>query len=195
MNRTGDLRSMLPTMLPHLWKFALRITRDKQDAEDLVQLACLRALERAHQLRPDTAPLSWMFSIVHSTWINEVRARGMRSRAGIAWDDDPLDSVADPAARTPEENLMSSQIVSAVQRLPEPQRVAMLLVFIEGMSYKEAAEALHVPIGTIMSRLSRARQTIGAAFGAGKDPFVKKQESKETFVGRNEQSHPAKGTA
>jgi RNA polymerase sigma-70 factor (ECF subfamily) len=185
---------MLPKMLPQLWKFALRISGDKHDAEDLLQLACLRALERAHQLQPDTAPLSWMFSIVYSTWMNEVRARGVRSRAGIAWNDDLLDSVADPAARTPEENLMCGQIVSAVQRLPEHQRVAMLLVCIEGMSYKEAAEALDVPIGTIMSRLSRARQTIGAEFGAGKDPFVKRQESKEILVGRNGRSHPAKGT-
>ncbi|SAL52841.1 ECF subfamily RNA polymerase sigma-24 factor [Caballeronia udeis] len=185
MSSTGDLCNMLPKMLPQLWKFALRISGDKHDAEDLMQLACLRALERAYQLQPDTAPLSWMFSIVYSTWINEVRARRARSRAGIAWDDDLLDSVADPAARTPEENLMSAQIVSAVQRLPEPQRVAMLLVAIEGMSYKEAAEALDVPIGTIMSRLSRARQTIGAAFGVGKDPLVKRQESKETSVGRN----------
>lgn len=166
MNQTEDLRSILPTMLPHLWKFALRITRDKHDAEDLLQLACLRALERAHQLQPDTAPLNWMFSIVHSTWMNEVRARGVRRRTGTPWEDDLLKTVADPSARTPEENLMSSQLVSAVQRLPEQQRVAMLLVFIEGMSYKEAAEALDVPIGTIMSRLSRARQAIGRAFGA-----------------------------
>jgi RNA polymerase sigma-70 factor (ECF subfamily) len=157
-------------MLPNLWKFALRITRDKHDAEDLLQLACLRALERAHQLQPDTAPLNWMFSIVHSTWMNEVRARGVRKRTGITWEDDLLNNVADPSARTPEENLMSSQLVSAVQRLPEEQRVAMLLVFIEGMSYKEAAAALDVPIGTIMSRLSRARQTIGKAFGTDKDP-------------------------
>jgi RNA polymerase sigma-70 factor (ECF subfamily) len=170
MNRTGDLHSMLPTMLPHLWKFALRITRDKHDAEDLLQLACLRALERAHQLQPDTAPLNWMFSIVHSTWMNEVRARGVRKRTGITWEDDLLNNVADPSTRTPEENLMSSQLVSAVERLPEQQRVAMLLIFIEGMSYKEAAEALDVPIGTIMSRLSRARQAIGRAFGASRNP-------------------------
>jgi RNA polymerase sigma-70 factor, ECF subfamily len=137
----GDLCSMLPKMLPQLWKFALRISGDKHDAEDLLQLACLRALERAYQLQPDTAPLSWMFSIGYSTWINEVRARGARSRAGFEWDDDLPDSVADPAARTPEKNLTSGQIVSAVQRLPEPQRVAMLLVAIEGMSYKEAARS------------------------------------------------------
>jgi RNA polymerase sigma-70 factor (ECF subfamily) len=164
----ADLPSMLPEMLPRLWAFALRISGDQHDAEDLVQRACVRALERAHQLQPDTAPLSWMFSIVHSTWINELRARRVRSRSGMEWDDEFLETVADPDARTPEQNVMNSQIVAAVQRLPEAQRVVMLLVAIEGLSYSEAAETLGVPIGTIMSRLSRARQAIGAQFG-GRD--------------------------
>jgi len=169
----ADLSSMLPEMLPRLWAFALRISGDQHDAEDLVQRACVRALERAHQLRPDTAPLSWMFSIVHSTWINELRARSVRNRSSMDWDDDFLETVADPAARTPEEDVMNQQIVSAVQRLPEAQRVVMLLVAVEGLSYNEAAEALNVPIGTIMSRLSRARQAIGALFGGREDHKMK----------------------
>lgn len=153
----ADLSAMLPSMLPRLWAFALRISGDRHDAEDLVQRACVRALERAHQLQPGTAPLSWMFSIVQSTWINELRARSVRSRSGMDWDDDFLETVADPAARTPEQQAMHGQIVKAVQQLPEAQRVVMLLVGLEGLSYNEAAEALDVPIGTIMSRLSRAR--------------------------------------
>jgi RNA polymerase sigma-70 factor (ECF subfamily) len=88
------------------------------------------------------------------------------------WDDDFLETVADPAARTPEQNVMDGQIVKAVQRLPEAQRVVMLLVGVEGLSYKEAAEALGVPIGTIMSRLSRARQAIGALFSDLKEERV-----------------------
>jgi RNA polymerase sigma-70 factor (ECF subfamily) len=169
----ADLSAMLPPLLPRLWAFALRISGDQHDAEDLVQRACVRALERAHQLRPDTAPLSWMFSIVHSTWINELRARSVRNRSSMDWDDDFLETVADPAARTPEEDVMNQQIVSAVQRLPEAQRVVMLLVAVEGLSYNEAAEALNVPIGTIMSRLSRARQAIGALFDGREDHKMK----------------------
>ncbi|MFM0075953.1 RNA polymerase sigma factor [Paraburkholderia sediminicola] len=168
----ADLSPMLPPLLPRLWAFALRISGDQHDAEDLVQRACVRALERAHQLQPDTAPLSWMFSIVQSTWINELRARSVRSRSGMDWDDDFLETVADPAARTPEQHVMDGQIVSAVQRLPEAQRVVMLLVGVEGLSYNEAAEALGVPIGTIMSRLSRARQAIGALFSDPKEKRV-----------------------
>jgi len=114
-----------------------------------------------------------MFSIVHSTWINELRARSVRNRSSMDWDDDFLETVADPAARTPEEDVMNQQIVSAVQRLPEAQRVVMLLVAVEGLSYNEAAEALNVPIGTIMSRLSRARQAIGALFDGREDHKMK----------------------
>ncbi|CAM2153380.1 RNA polymerase sigma factor [Paraburkholderia tropica] len=158
----ADLSALLPAMLPRLWSFALRISGDQHDAEDLVQRACVRGLERAHQLQPGTAPLSWMFSIVQSTWINELRARNVRNRSGMDWDDGFLETVPDPSARTPEEQAMSGQIIAAVQQLPEVQRVVMLLVAVEGLSYSEAAEVLGVPIGTIMSRLSRARQAIGA---------------------------------
>lgn len=166
MSTTGsDLPSLLPAMLPRLWAFALRIAGDRHDAEDLVQRACVRALERAHQLQPDTSALSWMFAIVHSTWIDELRARSRRNRSSAQWDDEMLETIADPAVRTPEENAINSQIVSAVAGLPEAQRVVMLLVAVEGLSYIETAQVLDVPIGTVMSRLSRARQTIGALFG------------------------------
>src|ERR1700712_1127960 len=161
----ADLPSMLPEMLPRLWAFALRISGDRHDAEDLVQRACLRALERAHQLQPDTAPLSWMFSIVHSTWINELRARSVRKRSSMEWDDDFLENIADPVDKSPETQLMHGRIISAVERLPEAQRVVMLLVAVEGLSYQAAADVLEVPIGTVMSRLSRARQAVGAQFG------------------------------
>lgn len=159
------LPDMLPGMLPRLWAFALRLTGDKHDAEDLVQRACVRALERADQLQPGTAALSWMFSIVHSVWINELRARTVRSRASMEWDDQFVENVADPAGLTPEEQLMHGQIIDAFKRLPEAQRAVMLLVAVEGLSYQETAEAIGVPIGTVMSRLSRARQAIGARFG------------------------------
>ncbi|CAM2157030.1 RNA polymerase sigma-70 factor, ECF subfamily [Pararobbsia alpina] len=161
--------SLLPGMLPRLWAFALRLCGNQHDAEDVLQRACVRGLERSHQLQPGTSALSWMFSIVHSTWINELRARNVRSRSSMDWDDDFLETVADPHMRTPEEVLLNGEIIAAVERLPEAQRTVMLLVAVEGFSYAEAAEILEVPIGTIMSRLSRARQTIGAQFSDRKD--------------------------
>jgi RNA polymerase sigma-70 factor, ECF subfamily len=166
MSMTGsDLPSILPKLLPRLSAFALRIAGDKFDAEDLMQSACVRALERSHQLRPDTSPLNWMFSIVRSIWRNELRARGVRARSSIDWNDSILENVPDPHAQTLEINLMSRQLVSAVDRLPKAQRCVVLLVAVEGFSYSEAAEVLQVPIGTVMSRLARARQTVGADLG------------------------------
>jgi len=162
----ADLPALLPGLLPRLWAFALRISGDKHDAEDLVQLACVRALERAHQLQPNTSALSWMFSIVHTTWINEIRSRKVRGRSREEWNDSITETVADPAAHTPETDLMHQQILGAVNNLPDGQREVMLLVAIEQFSYKEAAEILEVPVGTVMSRLSRARQTIGMLFNS-----------------------------
>ena len=159
---TPELSTLLPGLLPRLWSFALRITGDRHDAEDLVQRSCVRALERAHQWQPDSSALSWMFSIVHSTWINELRSRSIRGRSNMHWEDDFLETVADPNTATPEENAIHGEIISAVGRLPEPQRMVMLLVGAEGFTYAETAELLHIPIGTVMSRLSRARQAIGA---------------------------------
>jgi RNA polymerase sigma-70 factor (ECF subfamily) len=168
-------------MLPRLWAFALRLCGNRHDAEDVVQRACVRGLERAHQLQPGTAPLSWMFSIVHSTWINELRARNVRSRSSMQWDDDFLQTVPDPGARTPEENLLNAEIIEAVERLPEAQRIVMLIVAIEGLSYAEAAEVLDVPIGTVMSRLSRARQTIGAQFGLREDSVARSSSTQRAI--------------
>ena len=80
-------------------------------------------------------------------------------------DDNFLETVPDPGAPNPEATVMNSEIIAAVERLPEAQRIVMLLVAVEGFSYSEAAEVLGVPIGTIMSRLSRGRQTIGEQLG------------------------------
>jgi RNA polymerase sigma-70 factor (ECF subfamily) len=165
MNRNG-LCNELPTLLPRLWRFALRLAGDPHDAEDLVQRACVRALERQHQLRPGTSTLSWLFSIVHSVWLNEVRAQQIRRHSSIQWSEELADTVADPTALNPEAYTLHRQIISAVERLPDAQRAVMLLVAVEGLSYREAAVALEVPIGTVMSRLARARRTIGELFAA-----------------------------
>jgi RNA polymerase sigma-70 factor (ECF subfamily) len=165
MTRNG-LCNELPTLLPRLWRFALRLAGDRHDAEDLVQRACVRALERQHQLQPETSTLSWLFSIVYSIWLNEVRAQQTRRHGSIQWSEEFADTVADPAALSPEMYTLHRQIISAVEKLPDAQRAVMLLVAVEGLSYREAAVALDVPIGTVMSRLARARQTIGELFVA-----------------------------
>ena len=159
------LSAELPALLPRLWRFALRLAGDRHDAEDLVQRACVRALERRRQLQPGTSTLSWLFSIVHSVWLNEVRARQIRSHGSMQWSEELADTVADTGASNPEQYTLHQQVISAVEKLPDAQRTVMLLVAVEGLSYREAATVLEVPIGTVMSRLARARLTIGASFG------------------------------
>lgn len=161
-----ELAKALPGLLPRLWRFALRLAGDKHDAEDLVQRACIRALERRHQLQPETVILSWMFSIMHTVWLNEVRARKVRNHASLQWDEELMATLVDSSSVDPETNALHQQVITAVARLPEAQRAVMLLVAVEGLSYREAADILSIPVGTVMSRLARARLTIGEAFGA-----------------------------
>jgi RNA polymerase sigma-70 factor, ECF subfamily len=177
MAEREEFSALLPTLLPQLWRFALRLARDQHDAEDLVQRACVRALERQHQLRPGTCALSWMFSIVHSVWLNEVRARRIRSQMRQPWTDQFDDSLADACAADPETNLLHQQIIEAVGQLPDAQRAVMLLVAIEGLSYREAADALEIPIGTVMSRLARARLTIGQSLDGRRSKQAKANDT------------------
>jgi RNA polymerase sigma-70 factor, ECF subfamily len=161
------LQRELPQLLPRLWRFALRLTRNTSDAEDLVQRCCVRALERRLQWRPGSAMLSWLFSIMHSIWLNELRSAQRRREASLdSGDAFALEDVA-ASSGDPEQGLWYRQVMVAVEQLPEAQRLVMLLVAVEGMSYREAADVLAVPIGTVMSRLSRARLTIGERFLAG----------------------------
>ncbi len=96
------LAAELPSLLPRLWRFALRLTADPHDAEDLVQRACVRALEKRHQFVRGMSALSWLFSVVNSIWLNELRAKKIRSRYNVPMEDE----LADPDARDPEVNAL-----------------------------------------------------------------------------------------
>lgn len=159
-----ELQRQLPQLLPRLWRFALRLTRDKTDAEDLVQRCCLRALERRWQWRPGSEMLSWLFSIMHSIWLNEIRARQRRRESSVAWEDEWAEAMPAVHASDPSDTALCRQILQAVDALPEAQRLVMMLIAIEGLSYKEAAEVLSIPVGTVMSRLLRARTAVGQRF-------------------------------
>jgi RNA polymerase sigma-70 factor, ECF subfamily len=159
-----EVQRQLPQLLPRLWRFALRLTRHQADAEDLLQRCCLRALEKREQWRPDSVLLSWLFSIMHSVWLNELRAAQLR-REGSLDVGVQIEELQDPgSAGDPEYQMMCRQVVDAVEALPEAQRVVMILVAVEGFSYREAAQILEVPVGTVMSRLSRARLSVGNRF-------------------------------
>lgn len=161
---TNAVGAQLPAHLPRLWRFALRLTKNPSDAEDLVQRTCLRALEKHEQFAEGSVLLSWLFSIMHSVWLNEIRSAPRRHEARWDSQDTAAIEIAIEPSLDPEQRLMFAQVIYAVNNLPEPQRVVMLLVAVEGLSYAETAAALEIPIGTVMSRLARARLAMGAKF-------------------------------
>jgi RNA polymerase sigma-70 factor, ECF subfamily len=154
-----ELRAALVALLPRLRRFARALARDAHDADDLVQIAVERALTRAAQLRQDAPLSSWMFGIVRNAWLDELRVRGRRARLFA-----PAESAEQiGAGQGVPADLLAVQ--DALARLPEEQRAAVALVLIEGLSYKEAAHVMEVPIGTLTSRLARGREALQEMLG------------------------------
>lgn len=157
IGRPETVQDDIITLIPRLRRFARTLTRDPHDADDVVQIALERALTRLDQWRRDARLDSWLFKIVRNAWIDEVRSRGRRDRmfAGEeAGEHVGVDAMADQT------DLMSVQ--SAMARLPEEQRTTVSLVLVEGLSYQEAAEVMGIPVGTLTSRLARARDALQA---------------------------------
>ena len=148
----------LPEHLPRLWRYGLLLSRDRDTAGDLVQATCVRALERSEQFTPGTRLDRWLFAIMHSLWINEVRARQVREGRGHV---DPEEVLATDGQRQAETNILAAQVFREVMALPEAQRETVLLVYVEGLTYREAAGVLDIPVGTVMSRLAAARRKLG----------------------------------
>jgi len=157
-----NVHEELAALLPRLRRFARNLTRNPHDADDVVQIALERALAKLDQWRRDARLDGWMFKIVRNVWIDELRSRGRQGKifvgpeAGENVGDWCLDRQTD---------LLSVQ--SAMARLPEEQRTAVSLVLVEGLPYKEAAEVLDVPIGTLTSRLARGREALQAMLAPG----------------------------
>jgi RNA polymerase sigma-70 factor (ECF subfamily) len=158
-----DLGEQIVQLLPRLRRFARSLANRVQDADDLVQLAIERALSRSSQLRPEAQLSSWMFGILRNAWIDESRARGRRTRLFVP--EELGENIADPAADRQADAL---SVQEAMARLPVEQREVIGLVLVEGLSYKEAAEIIGAPIGTITSRLARGRDSLQALLGNGR---------------------------
>ena len=150
----------LVALLPRLRRFARALARNVHDADDLVQLAVERALTRLDQWRPGTRLDSWMYGILRNAWIDETRSR--RRRDKVLAPEELGEHVADSAS---EAHIQRLSIEAAMERLPEEQRLVVALVLVEGLAYKEAAEVLDVPIGTVTSRLARGREALEAMLG------------------------------
>jgi RNA polymerase sigma-70 factor, ECF subfamily len=151
----SQLREEIVGLLPRMRRFARTLARNAHDADDIVQIAVERALARLDQLRPGSQLSSWLFGIVRNAWIDEVRARGRKGKIFVSEElgeqvgEESLGTVADTLA-----------VQDALTRLPEEQRTAIGLVLVEGLSYKEAARAMEIPIGTLTSRLARGREAL-----------------------------------
>ena len=153
----ADFGEQVGTLLPRLRRFARTLTRHPQDADDLVQLAVERALTRSKQWRPDSSLANWMLAIVRNAWIDETRSRRRRDAVLV-----PENEAAEVGDTGTDRDIEWWSIQSALGRLPEEQRLAVALVLIEGLSYREAAQVMEVPIGTLTSRLARGRLALQA---------------------------------
>lgn len=150
-----SVRQELVALLPRLRRFAYGLTGSVEDGDDLLQSALVRAISRIDQWRPGTRLHSWMFRIMQTIRINDLKAS--RVRAGSAVAIDPDQAVGGDMRPEVEGRLMLDAVRRSVARLPEEQRGVLLLVCVEGLSYKEVAEMIEIPVGTVMSRLARAR--------------------------------------
>ncbi len=157
---TASLRQEIAALLPRLRRFARTVARHREDADDLVQVALERALRHADQWQQGTRLDSWLFRIMKNAWIDEIRARTRRDdvlapeEAGehVGYSDTPR-------------HVARLSVQQAMARLPEDQRLAVSLVLVEGLPYKEAAEVLEIPVGTLTSRLARGREALQATLG------------------------------
>lgn len=163
MADAGDgaaVKAELLALVPRLRRFGYALTGNRDDGDDLLQIALERAIMRLDQYQFGTRLDSWVYRIMHNAWIDEVRARRRRGPVvdldAVALADDG-DSERDAQAR-----IDLARARAAMAELHEDHRVILTLVAINGLSYQEAAEMLAIPIGTVMSRLARARKALAA---------------------------------
>jgi RNA polymerase sigma-70 factor (ECF subfamily) len=156
----AEIGNQIVELLPRLRRFARSLSRNQHDADDLVQSVVERAWRHLDQLKPGANLGSWMFGIMKNAWIDDRRAKSRRGEVAL-----PEDSGEHPAVSPMDANASLWSVSEAMDKLPEEQRLAVALVLVEGMSYKEASEVLEIPIGTLTSRLARGRTALATALG------------------------------
>ena len=154
----ADLKREMIALLPRLRRFARTLTRSVPEADDLVQEACLRALSRADQWDRSQPLDRWLFRITRNLWISEIRKRSVRAGEGVVPAEESPELVSH---ETGEAGVMASELRLQVASLPSDLASVLLAVSVEGYSYAEAAELFDIPVGTVMSRIHRARRALG----------------------------------
>lgn len=163
---SAQMKRELTTLLPRLRRFSRTLTRSAPEADDLVQEACLRALSRSNQWDASQPLDRWLFRILRNLWISELRKRGVRTGAGEVPAEESPELVSPD---TGEASVAVSELHGHVAALPPELSSVLLAVSVEGYSYAEAAELFEIPVGTVMSRLHRARKALGARITQTKD--------------------------
>ena len=157
----SDLGYRIVALLPRLRGFARALARSHDAADDLVQATCEKALRHGESWTPGTRLDAWLFRIMRNHWIDTVR----RTRPEIPVDGEEIAGAlpVEDGQRTAEARLTLADVRAIADALPDEQRMVLMLVCVEEMSYRETADMLDVPIGTVMSRLARARAALVAA--------------------------------
>ena len=150
----SDMVRLVEPLIPALRRYARALLRDPADADDLVQDCLERAVSQWHQRRSDGDARAWLYAILHNLAVSQMRRRARRG-VHLPVEDAPEASLS--VAPSQDEGLRHRDLMAALDALPEEQRSVLLLVTVEGLSYAEAARVLVIPTGTVMSRLSRAR--------------------------------------
>lgn len=144
-------------LVPGLRRYARALLHDPDAADDLVQDCLERGIRHWHRRRVDGSARTWMFTILHNLAVNRLR-QNRRRGTHVPVEDAPDGALARPAGQ--EAGLHTSDIITAVDALPDDQRAVLLLVSVEDLTYAQAAQILDIPVGTVMSRLSRARERL-----------------------------------
>lgn len=169
----ADITGLLGPEIPRLRRYALALSHEKAKADDLVQSCLVRAIAKQHLWQEGTDLRAWLFTILHNHHVNEVRHIARELPAV------PLENLSASLAvkEKATDALQLRDLYRAIARLPDSQRQVILLVGLEGMNYEQVAQILHIPIGTVRSRLSRGRDTLRVQMSLEKQTSVRESRT------------------
>jgi RNA polymerase sigma-70 factor (ECF subfamily) len=167
--RVESVNAVITEQVPRLRRYARALTGDRMSADDLVQDTLERAWEKLHLWQRGSDMRAWMFSIMHNTFINHIKKKQLVT---TSLDDDEALSVSTSA--TQEHSLEMRDLASSIGKLPYEYREVILLIGLEQMQYEEVAQVLDIPLGTVMSRLSRGRERLRTIMAGENAPALRR---------------------
>ena len=164
----NEIEALITEQIPRLRRYARALTADRTSADDLVQDTLERAWEKLYMWRRGSDLRAWMFSIMHNTFINYIRKNRIPT---VSMDEDALEV---PTRATQHDALEIRDLASAIAKLPNEYREVILLIGLEQMSYEEVSQVLNIPLGTVMSRLSRGREQLRGLMAGKSVPVLRR---------------------